>query len=110
MNAFNTNDHRQFFILLSKFVFELKFIYLFVFRIEIRFYPSLFEYVQSRLCIRASSISKYIKSWKEKKKEKNDKINMKKLVFLFSRFEFLKRNLEQVVKETFTLECLIIFF
>lgn len=59
-----------FFILLSKFVFELKFIYLFVFRIEIRFYPSLFEYVQSRLCIRASSISKYIKSWKEKKREK----------------------------------------
>lgn len=46
----------------------------------------------------------------KKKKKKNDKINMKKLVFLFSRFEFLKRNLEQVVKETFTLECLIIFF
>lgn len=37
---------------------------------------------------------------------------MKKFVFLFSRFEFLKRNLEQVVKETFidTLDSLISFF
>lgn len=108
MNAFNTKDHRQFFILLSEFVFELKFIYLFVFRIEIRFYLFLFKRVQSRLNIRASSISKYIVNPKKKKK-KNDKNNMKK-VFLFSRFKFLKRNLKQIVKETFTIRFDIFFF
>lgn len=109
MNAFNTKDHRQFFILLSEFVFELKFIYLFVFRIEIRFYLFLFKRVQSRLNIRASSISKYIVNPKKKKKKKNDKNNMKK-VFLFSRFKFLKRNLKQIVKETFTIRFDIFFF
>lgn len=81
MNAFNTKDHRQFFILLSEFVFELKFIYLFVFRIEIRFYPFLFERVQSRLNIRASSISKYIVNPKKKKKRKTIKIIWKRFFF-----------------------------
>lgn len=75
MNAFSiTKDHRQFFILLSEFVFELKFIYLFVFRIEIRFYDSfLFEHSRSVTFVHSFVHRAFLNIYKFRKEEEEEK-------------------------------------